>query len=201
MEKIIEGLKKLDVNNDNHWTSDGLPRIDTVKLLAGDQSLTREQISGAAQGFNRASAATFFAMAQGSTTEQPIPPVNVPQGLAHLPQSEDKPEQESSEQDESEAEQGTFELEQLQKIHAELTTKKNEVEKELRSVTAAIDKILDAQVKESSKSSPVQAYLANQRKLLEQRAEKIEALKGVDLRELTRGIKSPLDASLKQRRR
>lgn len=53
MEKLIEALQKLDKANDNHWTSDGLPKVDTVRFLAGDQTITREQISAAAPNFNR----------------------------------------------------------------------------------------------------------------------------------------------------
>ena len=38
--KILGALLKLDVQNNNHWTADGLPRLDTVKMLASDQTLT-----------------------------------------------------------------------------------------------------------------------------------------------------------------
>lgn len=53
MSKIKEALKKLDTTNDNHWTVDGLPRIDTVKMLAADQSITREVLDAEVPGFNR----------------------------------------------------------------------------------------------------------------------------------------------------
>lgn len=56
MSKIIEALSKLDPKNDNHWTSDSLPRIDTVKMLAADQTLTREIITAASPEFTRSSA-------------------------------------------------------------------------------------------------------------------------------------------------
>ena len=35
-EKIQEALLKLDTSNENHWTQDGLPRLDTIKILASD---------------------------------------------------------------------------------------------------------------------------------------------------------------------
>lgn len=53
MQKIIAALKQLDTGNDNHWTTDGLPRLETVKFNAGDQSLTRDQVSQAAPGYTR----------------------------------------------------------------------------------------------------------------------------------------------------
>lgn len=66
-EQIKEALAKLDVNNDNHWTADGLPKVDTVKLLAKDQSLDRAAITNADPSFSRESAkAAAEAAAQGS---------------------------------------------------------------------------------------------------------------------------------------
>lgn len=56
MSKILEALNKLEVGNENHWTADGLPRIETVKFLAGGQSFTREEINAAKPGFSRATA-------------------------------------------------------------------------------------------------------------------------------------------------
>lgn len=51
--KLLVALTALAVANDNHWTQDGAPRLDTVKMLAGDPSITREQINAAAPGFSR----------------------------------------------------------------------------------------------------------------------------------------------------
>lgn len=50
---IAEAVKQLDPKNDNHWTADGLPRIDTLKTLTGDQSVSRESVEKAAPNFNR----------------------------------------------------------------------------------------------------------------------------------------------------
>lgn len=52
--KLLEALSKLDIENDNHWTADGNPRLDTIKFLAGDQTITREQVVAAAPAFSRA---------------------------------------------------------------------------------------------------------------------------------------------------
>lgn len=68
-EQIQKALSSLDVNNDNHWTADGLPRLETVKLLSGDQSITRESVTSAAPGFSRASALQAV---------PPAPPVALP---------------------------------------------------------------------------------------------------------------------------
>jgi hypothetical protein len=57
--KILDAVRKLDVGNDNHWTADGQARIDTVKMLAADQSIDRAAIEAAAPGFKRDTAATY----------------------------------------------------------------------------------------------------------------------------------------------
>lgn len=52
-KQILDAVNQLDRTNDNHWTADGLPRIETVRLLAGDSTLTREQVNAAAPDFKR----------------------------------------------------------------------------------------------------------------------------------------------------
>ena len=59
MQNIIDALKKLDVSNDNHWTVDGQPRLDTVKMLAADPSVTRDTLNEIAPDFNRETASTW----------------------------------------------------------------------------------------------------------------------------------------------
>lgn len=51
-DKIIEGLRKLNVENDNHWTADGLPKIEALKFTVGP-SVTREDVNSVAPGFTR----------------------------------------------------------------------------------------------------------------------------------------------------
>ena len=52
-DKIVEGLGKLDPNNDDHWTTEGLPRVEVVQELAGLTSLTRKEITETGRGFDR----------------------------------------------------------------------------------------------------------------------------------------------------
>ena len=49
---IIAALGSLDADNDEHWTTDGLPRMDTLEDMV-KQDLTRADITAAAKGFNR----------------------------------------------------------------------------------------------------------------------------------------------------
>jgi hypothetical protein len=49
-EQILKALGTLDPKNDAHWTTDGSPRIDALKLVA----ITRDHIRQIAPGFCRA---------------------------------------------------------------------------------------------------------------------------------------------------
>jgi len=54
MSQVIRiALGKLDPTNDDHWTSDGTPRLDVVKDLGG-VAVSRAEVTGAAKGFTRA---------------------------------------------------------------------------------------------------------------------------------------------------
>lgn len=59
--KITEALRGLDQTNDNHWTATGQPRLETVRMLAGDQSISRDDVDNAAKDFNRQSASSATA--------------------------------------------------------------------------------------------------------------------------------------------
>jgi hypothetical protein len=101
-EKIKEALLKLDVSNDNHWTADGLPRIDTVKLLSADPSVTREVINEVLPGFTRETAVAHGMMsamgaAQPASTPEPQAGQGVtgdphPIGAGAAPQASQAPE-------------------------------------------------------------------------------------------------------------
>ena len=53
-DKIKEALAKLDIDNDDHWTTEGLPRLDVMKDLVG-VAVSRADITAAAKGFSRKS--------------------------------------------------------------------------------------------------------------------------------------------------
>jgi hypothetical protein len=50
--KLLEALRKLDTTNDDHWTQDGLPRLDVLKTMTGE-NVTRSDIANVAKSFNR----------------------------------------------------------------------------------------------------------------------------------------------------
>lgn len=84
---IIEALKKLEPADDNHWTAEGLSRLDTVRMIAEDPAITRDAVEAAAPAFTRANAADYdFAAAaatqasdtgKGNTNPNPFKPADV----------------------------------------------------------------------------------------------------------------------------
>ena len=84
MSKITDVLGKLDPANDNHWTADGLPRIETVRMLAADQTITREDITMEAPAFTRKA---LEAMAL-TPPAAPVPPAAVAPPVAPVPQTQ-----------------------------------------------------------------------------------------------------------------
>ena len=59
-EKIIAGLKSLDVKTDAQWTQEGLVNLNAFKFVIGGEAVTREQLEEVAPGFTRETAATYF---------------------------------------------------------------------------------------------------------------------------------------------
>lgn len=55
--ELKTALTELDVKNDEHWTADGAPKVDVLKEMTGDASLTRQAIVDAAPHFTRANPA------------------------------------------------------------------------------------------------------------------------------------------------
>lgn len=55
MDNISTALLTLSVANDNNWTSDGLPKVEVVSRILGEE-VTRKEITNAFPGFTRQSA-------------------------------------------------------------------------------------------------------------------------------------------------
>lgn len=81
MDKIKEALGKLDKDNPADWTQAGLPSVERVRELAGDDTITRSQIGEAYPGFDREGPATKDdAGANSGSGEQADPNARFKQG-------------------------------------------------------------------------------------------------------------------------
>lgn len=193
MQNIIDALKKLDVSNDNHWTVDGQPRLDTVKMLASDPSVTRDTLNAVAPDFNRETAANWEPKqtegqvqtpsdnqqgAENQPQENPVTATGTSVDAGSEPQNpETKPEEKVEETD----------IEALEKALADAEAKTNE--KLLAKEQAEADYVaalqeedaarlaLDAAKPKTDDLDPVRGYLNAQLEANNERSRVVEALR------------------------
>jgi len=221
--KIADTLTKLDPNNDNHWTQDGLPRLDTIKILASDPTLTRDQVTAAAPDFNRtaALAAAGGPPAAPATTPAAPAPVAPPAPIAAAPAAEDAPPPAPVAAEDDAQGAGAEEFPQLtqdpiaeaatdaETYRAQLDEAMLNLNDAMAEQQAAAERVHNAQnevgrleglLENLSKTTenPIMAYLAQQQKNLEDRADRMKAIKdsGLDLSGLQRSLKAPIDAAM-----
>lgn len=217
-DKIKKALSELDVNNQNHWTADGQPRIETVRMLAQDGTLSRDDIIAVAPEFNRTNAVLESATAAAAPVPQVTPTVASETPLAAAPapvaapvaapvvqqgnpvvQDPSGTSNEDDGQDEPETELQHFQnrLEHLTRIRADLDS---EIDKTVKHVDALLS--IEA---EKPKTDAMAMYKRHREAEVEQQIEfqktfgdRLKALGNIP------GSKSPLDKSMaaeQQRRR
>lgn len=205
-QKIIEALKKLDSTNDNHWTADGSPRLDTVKMLAADQSLTRDMVTIAAPGFSRANntlkaetAVVTNQVAQSPST----PAVQDPGANNQAGEGNEKTQSAEEIAVEGESEEVTVARTALkvarvnhEGLKVAFSKLKIEIEKAAKAEDEAYDALLELTGVETT-ADAIQGYHASQLRNLEDRAKRITALResGYSLKDFMPG-KAPIDAAL-----
>lgn len=192
-QSIITALAKLDVTNENHWTAEGLPRLETVKLLAGDNGITREQVQVAVPGFTRANPKLPQA-------------VVTPVVSAGQPELDPKPAPQSKEPEADEDDDKATALAALKEAQDEANAKRAALEKAKAEYEVARDKLVEIEVAmaeqyKSSGMAPIRGYLDRQKDILKKRHEIKMALSGINLRELQNALRSPLDSALSRRRK
>lgn len=220
-EQLLASLQKLDVNNDGHWTQDGLPRLETVRLFAGDQTVNRDHITASAPDFTRLAAYNAQQAAQAPAalvtpaaaetppaaqgTQSAAPPVLDPvQPDSPLATPEFTPPAEVQDERPLTMQEQLLDVEEeLEDITRYLTSAtKHKVKLQLRKddLIAAIDK----ETPRNSNQHDIMAYLASQGKQLEERAQQIGRVKkiesdiGARLSDLV-PKRSPLDAAMTRR--
>lgn len=222
-QKIQEALSKLDVTNDNHWTADGLPRLDTVKMLANESTLTREAVSAAVPGFTRTSAAQGVQAPAPAATPATPPPVQETPPVA--PQAAPTPEPKVEEPPpvvktevtptpvinavsaeivkELEGDSVTTAdlLAVAQEELAELAVIKAQVEAQYTAKMKQVDALIVQAEKEKvgdTNAEAIREYLARQVQIGQERAARIQALKGIDLKSILPS-KAPIDVAMARR--
>lgn len=215
-KNITDALSKLDPANDNHWTQDGLPRLDTIKILAGDPGLTREAVTAAAPDFNRASAQQAAAGAQqaGAGTTPAAPGQPAPQGAASGPSASETQPPAPPESDlpvlnppplAAEAGDATDLNARIAEAKLQLSDAQDRLHLAKQELSDAQNKVadLEAQLKDTpvGAANPITEYLKSQQRVLEERGAKRQLIKesGLNLKQLAKELKSPIDSAMERR--
>jgi hypothetical protein len=184
---LLAALATLDIANDNHWTAEGAPRLDTLKFMTGDQSLTREAVTTAAPGVSRANplpaeqAAAGAAQAPAGGGSTGAAPSDAPAAVQGASQGDGNGDGGSG------AEGGAAEtpLQRAEEVLRLAHARKAEADRAVAQASAAVDRELQAIDKarqDQAVVGPVGDYHASQQRTLAERAERMKAMKGIDLK-------------------
>lgn len=217
---IKTALSSLDVTNDGQWTSDGLPRLDALKTMTGDATLTRDAVNAALPGFTRtgtvapsatqpwapnaapATPAAAAPLVAAPTTVAPAPPV-----APVAPKVTTPPPVLTGEVLGDAIEAAHVELDLANKNLAEIDSYLAEGNAARALALKAVDvaaKRVETLVPKETTSDAIQDYLASQRALLADRARRIGVAKaiekdiGVKLKELI-PTRAPIDSAYARR--
>jgi hypothetical protein len=150
-ENIKTALALLDVNNDGHWTAEGLPRLDALSEIAGE-NIKREQLNEVAPEFSRASGGGFL-----DTT-------NDPSSDAKPDAADDAP---ASAETASDAD---AEMADAETAVADANQAVNDAQAAQAAAIADRDVVVAKQVSENSGGTPAEGIKAFQASQAEQRA-------------------------------
>lgn len=134
---IIEALTALKSDNDEHWTNNGLPRVDVLKEMTGVDGLTRSVIDEAAPDYTRENR---FDLVAGDEQNQ-TPPPSVTPGPPVQTTDPSPPEQPTSDPVETEA--PVESEESLNAKIAEMRAERDELSQERARLDTAVKKIDD----------------------------------------------------------
>jgi hypothetical protein len=187
-EKILAALKQFDPTNAAYGTEDGLPVLEAVQHLAGDQTLTREMVTSVAPGFTRTTPALDVGIV---ASEQQAPAEPATQGpTLSQPPAEKAPVQEQLESTvvkRDSAEVYANELDRLKARSAELKADMVYINSDRDKLQKALDKLaaeeesLDRKIRSLERGDKtmqaLEQYRNSQLTMLAQRTEKLGFLK------------------------
>ncbi len=192
--KIIDALLKLDPNNDDHWTADGLPRMEVVEEFAKKKGIKRAEVTAADPEFNREVAASK--VVEGDSTAEDIgSEADSPEEPASAVEASSEPSaadlDEVFQELKADAEGLQAQVNQLNKEMGEAAKLRGELELSLQGVQAKMNEMYP----NSSDASAIKEFITSQTKQREKKvALRRSVLKHIDPTSLN--ATSPLDAAL-----
>lgn len=205
-KKIIAALEQLDVSNVNHWTADGLPRLETLKMLAGNPGLTREQVTAVAPGYSRENRVVNLTSetppaAPPTSSNPPATPAATVQGGDNGADDAHAGGADPEVGEDSAAGQGAApedaELAGAQRALDEALAREVEAKRAVAEATATLDRLLEARAESGEKTSgaaAVQGYLKSQQLARESRGARLQELRGIPLKDIL-PKPAPIDAA------
>lgn len=176
---LLAALAALDPDKNEHWTNEGLPLLDKLKFDTGS-AVTREAVTQAAPGFTREN--RVLPTASNPVGEELAKP-NVEgafvQGATDVLQTP-KAEQEGAEGPADALEEAHR---QLAEAHAILA----EAQRYVAQKTAAVDRLIEAGAqagKGESLGDALSHYQRRQQLNREDKARRLQALRGIDLKDI-----------------
>jgi hypothetical protein len=208
---LANALAKLDPKNDAHWTTDGLPKLEFVRLLASNPKVTREDIIAHDAAFNRTVAGlpvpvapAAEAPADASVVKSPEQVIELLAAGAPVLQQVSEPETFFDGASPFTEKDSTLEddIQRMQDELVELLAAKHAIERDISDAHAKLDSLLKEQQAglggiDKQSQSAIQQYLASQNEKAARQAELIAEhghFKMVPVLQVSR-----LDQSLRQR--
>lgn len=190
-EKILAALALLDPKNDNHWTVDNLPRLEAVRLLASDQSLTRAAIEEARPGFLRLGT-TAIAVVGAVVAPDPEVKNEAAKTAAGTGVADQEAEQGSEEAGLEEA----FERAEARLVAS--AKRKAASDQEHAQARAEVDVLIEAREKSGASQTladHLAGYFRGQDMMRQERIARLTALRGISLKDILPG-RAPIDQAM-----
>jgi hypothetical protein len=176
LEKILAAIAKLDHTNPSHWIADGSPKLEAVRLFAGDQSITREDVAAAAPDAKR------------KTGDSDAPAGTVQPSVVS-----------TSETEQGKPLTGADAVAAAQQRVADAAKRKTEADQEYAAAVRAVDALIENNALPAESFAEQHAqYREAQMAKLEDRKKRIDALRGVPLKDLL-PTATPLDISFRRK--
>lgn len=191
---IREALATLDPDTDDHWTVDGMPRMDVIEALVGDTLIVRKQVTDAAPDFTRATAQMGMDLLSVDQDSDETEPYVMDMAFKDIIKSHKHMEA-------WQVEVSAMTLE-WQREHQLLEDRIAHVSR-LSVVVATRLRVL-AQAKPSADTAAIRAYLGRQAEVRAERARRAQAFidQGIDQGQLSSLIvgKAKIDMAMNQRK-
>ncbi|MCI0391686.1 MAG: hypothetical protein MOB07_23320 [Acidobacteria bacterium] len=204
-QAIIDALHQLDPNNDEHWTSKGLPQTSVVATLSGVLTLTRAELLDTAPYFNRTEARRLASDADEPQPAQPSPPLSETEPEALLTGASGSLAEDPFAPDiptlaEARAMQRAALKESIDKELAEVTEQIGLLRRREHELIQERDRLIIEDTREEgphANQKAIMSWIDGQNAQRQRRAERQQELvnKGVDPSELA-GHRAPIDSSM-----